>query len=134
MPQPYSLGPTLFLYVKIPNIPGAESQYLDRDDAMDQILRERGMGSVLGWGDSLGGMRPDGSRPVAFHRVDVEVNDLTSARLALHEILPALNVPSGTEIHYTLGGQKFQDVYSLSGWLLEQPLSSIPGAVAKVQP
>lgn len=121
--QAAPFGPAPFIYIKIPMAAGAADADLQRDDAIDQALREGGLGAVLGWGASLGDRRPDGSRPVAFHRIDVEVLDLAGARAALRHILPGLGAPAGTEIHYKLGGRDWQDLYAPSGWLLEQPLS-----------
>lgn len=116
-------APAQFIYVKIPALPGTENENLDRDEAIDQALRERGIGSVLGWGASLGDRQPDGFRPVAFHRIDVEVLDLARGRAALQEILPGLGAPVGTEIHYKLGRRDLQDLYAATGWLAEQPRS-----------
>ncbi|MBS1188824.1 MAG: hypothetical protein H6R10_616 [Rhodocyclaceae bacterium] len=119
----YGFEPAPFVYVKIPKAKRIIDQELARDEAIDQLLREQGIGSVLGWGESLGNIPPDGSRPVPFHRVDVEVSDLALVRAALHEGLPALGVPVGTEIHYNMRQRHLRDIYSSSGWLLEQPTS-----------
>jgi hypothetical protein len=110
-----------FLYVKIPlvNAPGVQSHQLD--DKVDQILKEAGMGSVAGWGDSLGAALPDGSRPVAFSRVDVDVSNLASARALLQANLPSFGATNGTEIHYTIDYRHYKDVYFEPDWLLNQP-------------
>ncbi|NDP39801.1 MAG: hypothetical protein GZ093_13790 [Rhodoferax sp.] len=115
-------APALFVYVKIPIVAALVDQVRQRADKIDQILRETGIGSVIGWGDSLGDKQPNGSRVVAFHRIDIEVNDLPAARLALQAALPLLDVSRGAEIHYTIEGKALMDVYSISGWLVEQPL------------
>lgn len=91
-----------------------------RDEAIDQILRDKGLGSVIGWGDSLGERLPDGSRPAAYHRIDIEVSNLDLARALLQQAIPALGLPHGTEIHYKVGQRRLQDVFAASGWLLEQ--------------
>lgn len=113
---PYA--PAAFLYVKVPV--HAEDDNLARDEALDQALREAGVGSVVGWGDSLGERQPDGSRPLMFHRIDIEVGDLATARAALWQMLPALGAPAGSEIHYQHQGRKALDLYTPSGWRLEQ--------------
>ncbi|HJW26685.1 MAG TPA: hypothetical protein VJ576_17440 [Rhodocyclaceae bacterium] len=121
--QPSSFEPAPFIYVKIPIRKLAGAPDLARDEAVDRALQDRGVGAVIGWGDSLGYMQPNGSRPAAFHRVDIEVSDLAPALAALREILPALGAPAGTEIHYRLEGRKVQDTYGPSGWLLEQEVA-----------
>jgi hypothetical protein len=91
------------------------------DDKVDQILKETGFGSVAGWGDSLGAALPDGSRPVAYTRIDVDVSNLASARALLQANLPSFGAPKGTEIHYTIDYRHYKDVYSRPGWALNQP-------------
>jgi hypothetical protein len=113
----------LFLYVKIPVVKDAFDQFHRLEDKIDQILTEKGVGSVAGWGESLGDALPDGSRPVAFTRIDVDVADIAAARAVLQASLPALGAPTGTEIHYTIDQRNFNDVYGQSGWLLDQPVS-----------
>ena len=88
-----------------------------REEEIDQTLQASGVGSVIGWGDSLGDEQADGSRAVAFHRIDITVTDLMAARSALQAVLDALAVASGTEIHYTLDGTDLMDVRAPSGWL-----------------
>jgi hypothetical protein len=95
-------------------------QFHLREDEIDQVLKEKGIGSVLGWGDSLGDALTDGSRGVAFTRVDIDVTDLVAARAVLRATLPVLGVPTGTEIHYAIEHKNFEDVFTPSGWLLDQ--------------
>jgi hypothetical protein len=109
--------PMQFLYVKIPIAQGGLDQFYRLEDKIDQILIEHGVGSVLGWGDSLGDPRPDGSRPVAYMRIDVDVANIVLARALLLTSLPTLGAPTGTEIHYTIERQHMQDIYSESRWL-----------------
>lgn len=109
-----------FMYVKVP-IPKRAFYDMARDEAIDHLLRDKGLGAVIGWGDSLGERLPDGSRPAAFHRIDIEVSDLDLARALLHQAIPALDLPSGTEIHYRRGPRPLHDIYASSGWQLEQP-------------
>ena len=114
---------TLFFYVKIPIVADLVDQVGQRADKIDQILRETGIGSVISWGDSLGEKQPNGSRIAAFHRIDIVVNDRPAARLALQAALPVLEVPFGTEIHYTIERKAFMDLYSIAGWVVEQPIA-----------
>lgn len=115
-------APTLFVYVKIPIVADLVDQVRQRANKIDLILKETGIGSVIGWGDSLGDKQPNGSRVVAFHRIDIEVKDLPATRFALQAALPLLEVSRGAEIHYTIEGKALMDVYSISGWLVEQPI------------
>jgi hypothetical protein len=110
-----------FLYVKIPLVSPVANQSHQMDDKVDQILKETGIGAVAGWGDSLGAALPDGSRPVAFTRIDVDVSNLASARALLHVNLPSLGAPNGTEIHFTIDYRHYKDVYFEPEWQLDQP-------------
>ena len=85
------------------------------------MLQERGIGSVSGGGSSLGDVGPAGYREVVFCGIDIEVVDHAKTLAALRELLPSLNAPAGTEIHYTTGGARSQDVLTPTGWLLQQP-------------
>jgi len=112
-------APAAFVYVKIP-VSSAQDPLHQREYTLDQTLREMGLGAVIGWGDSLGPVQADGSRPAAFLRIDINVGELDKARAALRQSLLELDAPFGTEIHYTLAGANLQDTYSRSGWMLEQ--------------
>ena len=109
-----------FLYVKIPVAKHVFDQTHQLEDKVDQILRENGAGAVAGWGDSLGVALPDGSRPVAYTRIDVDVSNLASARALLQANLPAFGAPAGTEIHYTIDRRRLKDIYVEPGWLSDQ--------------
>jgi hypothetical protein len=110
-----------FLYVKIPMMNNAFAQTHQLEDRVDQILKETGVGSIAGWGDSLGVALPDGSRPVAYTRIDVDVSNLASARVLLQAHLPSIGAPTGTEIHYTIDNRHYKDLYFEPEWLLDQP-------------
>ena len=111
-------SPPSFVYVKIPVTDGIESDDRSLDEAIDQALVERRLGSVLSWGSSLGERDSDGMRPVAFHRIDVQVDDLDAARAVLHAVLPGLGVPPATELHYAGDGKHRLDVYDGPRWRL----------------
>lgn len=121
-PDPWlSVRSPAFVYVKIPAVAGIESDDRGLDEAIDQALTDRGLGSVLGWGSSLGERKADGSRPVAFHRIDVQVGELEVARAALHAMLPTLGVPAATELHYAVDDRHLHDVYDGPLWRLALP-------------
>ena len=118
--------PAQFVYVRIPVKPRRGTDPLhQREDRIDQALRAQGIGSVVGWGDSLGERRADGSRVAAYLRIDINVSDLAAARIALRYLLPKLEAHAGNEIHYTLQGASLQDMATDTGWLLEQ---RVPGS------
>ena len=119
-----------YLYVKIPVLRHEHESdpYHLREDKIDQLLKDQGAGSVAGWGASMGEPLPNGTRPVAYTRIDVDVTDIAAARAILQTKLPALGVPTGTQIHYSLDQKHHEDRLLESGWLLEQPvLASRPG-------
>ena len=110
-----------FIYVKIPGEIGP----LDRgelfEDKIEPVLAEKSLGSVSGGGSSLGDARPDGSRPIEFCGIDIDTKARDEALAALRSLLPTLNAPVGTELHYTKSGQQLQDELSIGGWVLERP-------------
>jgi hypothetical protein len=110
-----------FLYIKIPVANFVSDREREMEDKVDHILKKDGLGSVAGWGDSLGAALPDGSRPVAYARIDVDVTDLALAKDLLHTALPALGAPTGTEIHYTINHRHFLDKYVEPDWVRDQP-------------
>ncbi len=116
-----ALDPEKFIYIKIPgNIQPFERGDLF-EDRIEPVLQERGIGSVSGGGSSLGDVGPDGYNEVVFCGIDIAVVDREKTLMALRELLPTLSAPAGTEIHYTMDGDRRQDVLTLAGWLLHQP-------------
>ena len=111
-----------FLYLKVPIAKHVHDQSRDFEDNIDRLLRENGVGSVAGWGDSLGEALANGIRPVAFTRIDVDVTDMTSAIALLHAQLVSLGAPPGTEIHRTLDQRRRKDILAESMWMLDQTL------------
>jgi hypothetical protein len=113
-----------FVFVKIPvDRRHDEADPLHRrEDAIDQMLRAHNLGLVVGWGDSLGERRPDGQRPAAYIRIDINATDVQATRSALRALLPTLGAPAGTEIHYTLAGHGLRDMALETGWQLEQSM------------
>ena len=121
MTHPAPGAPNAFVYVKIPVSTTADPLH-QREYTIDQTLREMGLGAVIGWGDSLGPTQPDGTRPAAYLRIDINVSELGEARTALRDCLSTLDAPIGTEIHYTVDGVNLEDIHMRSGWMLEQPV------------
>ena len=109
-----------FVYVKIPE----ELQPMDRGDKYDDpllaILEARNAGEVTGGGSGLGDERPDGTRPIEFVGVDVDLTDLASGLPIVRDALVQLGAPDGTEVHYTLGSNKLQDRFTDGNWEIGQ--------------
>ncbi len=110
---------TDFVYVKIPEGLMPMDRGDKYDDPLLDILTEKGLGEVTGGGSSLGDERPDGTRPIEFIGVDVELNDLETGLPVLRDAVVQLGAPSGTELHYTRDGEKLQDVFEDGTWQLE---------------
>jgi len=110
-----------FIVVKIPVLQDVDDLWHQREERIDQVLRKRGIGSVVGWGDSLGEATTRGRRRVAFTRVDIDVSDIATGRALLQAELPALGLPPGTEIHYSIGRAQFADIFAPPDWLLQRP-------------
>ncbi|KAB2902818.1 MAG: hypothetical protein F9K35_03670 [Burkholderiaceae bacterium] len=113
-------APQFFVFVKIPVDRHTIDPLHQREEQLDEALRAQGLGTVVGWGDSLGERRADGSRVAAYIRIDITVNDLARALALLRERLPALGASAGTEIHYTEDGRYLVDRASDGGWLTAQ--------------
>ncbi|MBB3197103.1 hypothetical protein [Roseateles terrae] len=120
--------PTAFVYLKLP------TRHLPADhrleDRIDQALRDAGLGTVLGWGSSLGDAPPGQMRPLAFLRIDIEAENLDGARQLLRPFLQRVDIPAGTELHFTRGHQPLQDFFDGTDWRLEQ---MVPGAKRSLQ-
>ncbi|WP_431274977.1 hypothetical protein ACQ858_00660 [Variovorax ureilyticus] len=111
------------MFVKIPVVADVDDLYHQREDRIDQALKAKSLGTVIGWGDSLGEVRAGGSPRVAYTRVDLDVANVEAARVALQEVLAAIGTPAGTEIHYTRDGASVADVYAPPEWRLAQPVA-----------
>lgn len=106
--------------IKIPVVKDDHDSLHLREDRIDEALRSTGLGSVLGWGDSLGDACAGGQPQVAYRRVDLEVVDVGAARTELQATLVAIGVPAGTEIHYGIEDISLADIYAPPGWQLER--------------
>ncbi len=110
-----------FIYVKLPGAIGPADRGERYEDRIDPVLAQEGLGSVSGGGSSLGVEGPDGSRAIEFCGIDIDVTDCERARAVLRKLLPVLQAPFGTELHYTRSGVRLQDEYGSAGWVLEMP-------------
>lgn len=111
--------PQFFIYLRLPLGRHDFDPLHQRENAIDQALREQGLGEVLGWGDSLGAPNADGRRSACL-RVDISATALAPALLLLRQLLPTLQTPAGSEIHYQQDGRHLLDALDRQGWLFEQ--------------
>lgn len=118
---PQGIGAESFVYVKIPEDIGPLDRGEKYEDPIDAELGRLGLGAVSGGGSQLGGERPDGSQAIEFCGIDVDVTDLERALVLLRDLLPRLGAPAGTELHYTRGGSRLQDVYDSGAWGIGRP-------------
>lgn len=117
-----------FIYVKIP----AAIQPLDRgalfEDPIDAALEPKGLGHVSGGGSLLGDLRPDGTRPIEFCGIDIDTTDRDAVLQILRKMLPDMSIPLATELQYTSGGDRLQDRFLGSDWVIGEPRESLhPG-------
>ncbi|MDR3369860.1 hypothetical protein [Rhodoferax sp.] len=119
-----------FFYVKLPVGTSLEGREHHFHDGLEAALTAQHLGTVIGWGDSLSSAHANEPVHLAFHRIDIEVTEVTSALTLLQRTLVALDAPLGTEIHYTLNGATLQDISSATGWRTE-PCHSVPRRPAR---
>lgn len=118
VPQNDSFDVEQFIYVKIPgHIEPIERGEIE--DRIEPLLQEARLGEISGGGSQLGDARPDGTRPIEFCGIDIDAIDRNAALELLRSLLPTLNVPAGTELHYTRQGIRLLDRYLANGWELE---------------
>lgn len=118
LPEAFSAigDPPVFIYLKVPiGRRDADPLHL-REEQIDQALRAQAAGAVVGWGQSLGGRPADGRRMPSFTRIDITAPALDAARTALQALLPTLDTPLLTEIHYTRDEQLYMDLLTAEGW------------------
>ncbi len=105
-----------FIYVKVPVAhESAHEQHLLHERLGTALVAQR-VGEILSWGASLGDLQQDGLRPLRFHRVDIEADDLPACLAVLRHTLAGLDSSLGTEIHYTLDDSPQQDTLRANGW------------------
>lgn len=93
-----------FMYIKVPSDDQATWQQTQWHQAIDAALQPASLGSLLGWGASLGEADALGRREAAFHRMDLDVSDPQQACAVLQQVMATWPVPPGTEIHHVAAG------------------------------
>jgi len=111
-----------FIYVMLPGDiqPLARGKF---EDPLDEALEAAGLGSVSGGGSQLDAPYPDGRPRVAYCGIDVDVVNRDQALILIRQKLGELNVPDGTEIHYTVGEAMLLDRLANSVWSQRLPRS-----------
>ncbi len=120
-PASPQLDPEQFIYVKLPGNIQPIQRGAQFEDRIEPVLAEAGLGSVSGGGSSLADPLPDGRRLVAFCGIDIDTPERDAALTVLRDLLPKLEAPAGTELHYTRGGVKLQDEFTGAGWSTGRP-------------
>lgn len=123
MPEPNPVGLVHtagvdFIYLKLPAEPALLARLEALHAGLDETLQASGLGSLMGWGRSLGGPPP---QPSAWHRIDIEARDAPRALALLREALSTSGVPAGSELHYSEGGQALQQDWDGQAWGAARP-------------
>ena len=120
--------PETFVYISLPGNIQPMARGAQYEDRIESELACRGLGGVSGGGSLLSEPRPDGSRVVESCGIDVDVVDLAAALAVLHDLLPQLGAPHGSELHYTRQGVRLLDRLSGTGWQQGQARTTLhPG-------
>src|SRR6478672_9437679 len=119
-PSEKTIDAEKFIYIKLPG----NIQPIERgarfEDKIDPVLAQDNLGAISGGGSLLGDPRPDGTRIVESCGIDVDVTDRDRALVVLRNLLPKLDAPLGTQLHYTRDNSRLQDNLLESGWQIEQ--------------
>lgn len=110
--------PERFLFVKINDSVDPLVRGDKYEDALQQLLADRGLGAITGGGSQLGEDSPDGTPTIAYCGLDIDAADRDAVVALLREQLPRLGAPAGTEIHYTSSGAKLRDELRRTGWVI----------------
>src|SRR5258708_7418714 len=95
--QSAKFAPALFFSGKIRESIGTMDGRKKYEDPLEDRLAHDSLGHVSGGGSQLGDERPDGTRPIEFCGIDVDVTVLAKALVVLREELVELQTPVGTE-------------------------------------
>ncbi|MCC7061692.1 MAG: hypothetical protein IT456_02740 [Planctomycetes bacterium] len=116
--------PGAFVFVVVRDSSGPLQRGEVYEDPIDAALRARDLGQVTGGGSQLGEAKADGTPTIAWCGIDVDLPsaaELEEALLLLRAELQRLEVPVGSELHYTERGSRFLDRLEANGWQLRQP-------------
>lgn len=110
------LDPQDFAYVVIPGDIQPFMRGERFEDPLAEALQSEGIGSVSGGGSQLDEPYPDGRPRVAHCGIDIELVDRSRALGFIRQKLIELDVPDGTEIHYTIGTAPLLDRFGGGVW------------------
>jgi len=114
-----------FVYIKIPEPLMPLERGARYGDPLDASLAEADLGEITGGGAQLGDTRADGTRPIEFCGIDVDLIELDSGLELLRKRLVELGAPPGTELHYTRGETTLLDQLRATGWVVDQPRADL---------
>ena len=112
---------TELIYILLPQDLDPFERHVRFADPIDVELRLAGLGYVSGGGSLSRADDEDGSQEAEFCGVDVEATDVPAARDLLRRLLPALECPTGTQLHYREAGEPLQDEYDGTDWVIGRP-------------
>jgi hypothetical protein len=120
---------SLSVYVKIPEPLGPRERAERYDNELGSALTRTGLGTIAAARSHVGGELPDGTPTVQGCGIEVDVVHLAQGLALLRTELQTLGVPVGTELHYSMDGERLQDEMHPRGWVLRKPRSPVrPGA------
>lgn len=94
----------LFVFVKVPESIGPVERGRKYEDQLAAALERHGVGEITGGGSQLGELRPDGTRPIEWVGIDVELTDAARGLAVVKEELKRLGAPPGTVMEYSRNG------------------------------
>lgn len=117
----HSRSGSLSVYVKIPE-PLAPRERAERyDNELGSALTRTGLGAITTARSYVGEELPDGTPTVEGCGIEVELVHLAQGLALLRRELQTLGVPVGTELHYSMDGERLRDEMHPRGWVLRRP-------------
>ena len=110
-----------FAYVMVPRPLAPVERDRLLGDPLHEALVAAHLGEVTGGGSQLGEEDAEGNQAIEYVVVDLELSDVEPALALVRTELERLHAPSGTELCYSVSGEKRRDGYDGQGWRLGQP-------------
>jgi len=121
--KPEIRGLTELIYVWLPAAIEPDEREERFAQAIDDELRLETLGYVSGGGSLIveDDLDDQGDGRIEGCGVDVEAVDVAAVRALLHRLLPSLECPIWTELHYRQNGRRLLDAFDGIRWDLGQP-------------
>lgn len=107
--------------VVLPTALGAMDRAQRYERPIQEILASEELGSVCGGGTQLAGCGLYGEVIVPFSSIDIEACDLEIVLQRLRIALPSLDVPVGTQLHYSSDDGIWLDEFDGIDWKVKLP-------------